>query len=42
MENPTDKIIRMLKEENARLMSLLNSKGIAVPVGEAGEGGEGM
>jgi pSer/pThr/pTyr-binding forkhead associated (FHA) protein len=36
-ENPTDKIIRLLKEENTRLMALLSGKGISMPVG--GEGG---
>lgn len=40
MENPTDKIIRQLKEENARLMALLSGAGIAAPVG-SGDGGEG-
>jgi hypothetical protein len=45
MENPTDKIIRVLKEENARLMALLEGKGVAVPIrsgdGEDGEDGGG-
>lgn len=43
MENPTDKIIRVLKEENSRLMALLEGKGIsagAVRTGEEGEEGE--
>ena len=40
MENPTDKIIRQLKEENTRLLALLSGAGIAAPVG-SGEGGEG-
>lgn len=40
MENPTDKIIRQLKEENARLMALLSGAGIAAPVG-SGDGGDG-
>src|SRR5688572_25126273 len=40
MENPTDKIIRQLKEENARLLALLSGAGIAAPVG-SGEGGDG-
>ena len=41
MENPTDKIIRQLKEENSRLMALLSGAGIAVPVGGGGGGGGG-
>jgi len=40
MENPTDKIIRQLKEENSRLLALLSGAGIAAPVG-SGEGGDG-
>lgn len=44
MENPTDKIIRMLKEENARLMKMLSGQGIDVgaqlaAAGAAGGGG---
>jgi len=42
MENPTDKIIRQLKEENARLMALLSGKGIEIPVGGSSSGGADM
>ena len=40
MENPTDKIIRQLKDENSRLLALLSGAGIAAPMGSGG-GGEG-
>ena len=39
MENPTDKIIRQLKEENSRLLALLSGSGISVPVAGDGAGG---
>jgi len=41
MENPTDKIIRQLKEENARLLALLSGAGIAAPVPMGEGGGDG-
>ena len=37
MENPTDRMIRMLKEENAKLMAMLGGKALPASVGE-GEG----
>ena len=39
MENPQDKMIRMLKEENERLLAMLGGKGLAMPVGGADGGG---
>jgi len=38
-ESPTDKLIRELREENARLMEMLKSGGVVMPVGGGGGGG---
>ena len=39
MENPQDKMIRMLKEENERLLAMLGGKALPMPVGGAEGGG---
>ena len=36
-ESPTDKLIRELKEENAKLMEMLKKGGGALPGGDGGE-----
>lgn len=38
-ESPTDKLIRELREENAKLMEMLKSGGISLPTGGGGGGG---
>jgi hypothetical protein len=37
-ESPTDKLIRELREENAKLMEMLKSGGISLPTGGGGGG----
>ncbi|XP_052103729.1 kinesin-like protein KIF28P isoform X1 [Mytilus californianus] len=38
-ESPTDKLIRELREENAKLMDMIKSGGISLPIGGGGGGG---
>lgn len=40
-ESPTDKLIRELREENARLMEMIKTGGITLPTGGAGGVGAG-
>ena len=40
-ESPTDKLIRELREENARLMEMVKSGGMVLPPDGAGTGGGG-
>ncbi|CAG2218584.1 Kinesin heavy chain,Kinesin-like protein KIN-14Q,Kinesin-like protein KIF18B,Kinesin-like protein KIF3B,Kinesin-like protein KIN-12D,Kinesin-like protein KIN-7I,Chromosome-associated kinesin KIF4,Kinesin-like protein KIN-12B,Kinesin-like protein KIN-12E,Kinesin-like protein 5,Kinesin-II 85 kDa subunit,Kinesin-II 95 kDa subunit,Kinesin-like protein KIF15-A,Kinesin-related protein 3,Kinesin-like protein unc-104,Kinesin-like protein KIF18A,Kinesin-like protein KIN-14P,Kinesin-1 heavy chain,Kinesin-like protei len=40
-ESPTDKLIRELREENAKLMEMIKSGGITLPIGGGGGGGGG-
>ena len=40
-ESPTDKLIRELREENARLMDMLKTGGVVMPAAGGGGGGSG-